>query len=89
MLRFWKLAGHPQLNSDQTFKYFGGNDIVMALIVHAETEKVARMFAYLTALTRSLDPDNIDIWLDPRLTTCEDITDSPATGVILVDFKES
>ena len=89
MLRFWKLGIHPRLENDHDklgmyFRY----DTVQALIIRAETEAIARNFAYITSLVRSVTSDNAHAWLDETLTTCEDITDSQVIGVVLVDFLE-
>lgn len=56
-------------------------DCVYGIVVRARSEEKAREVAYHEA-----GDEGGDVWLDPKLTSCEALTGKGESGVVLRDF---
>jgi hypothetical protein len=69
---------------------FNAYDTAQGVVVRAETEAEARVFANGCCgdeCEHWYEGPEQQAWLCPSVTTCEELTPSGPPGVILVDFK--
>lgn len=92
-MRLWKLA--KRVESDPTGKIWGS---CRAFVIREENEEDARRRAYYESSEYGSIGDNstaLDItdaevaWLDPLLTTCEELLPNGDPSVIVRDYFES
>lgn len=77
----------PEENSERN-PWFVPYDVMQAVVIRAESEEQAREFAQREdngeCKWRRVFP-----WLDPSLSTCEELTADGPAGVIVADVTES
>ena len=68
------------LLTEKSQKGRGGYDITNAMVVRAKSEKDARLFAEDSA-------QEDGYWMDPKLSNCEQLTQTGDAGVVIKDFN--
>jgi hypothetical protein len=95
----WLLHPRPDVLSRPVHPWTPQWDKVLGLVVRAQDEAEARAFAQAQAghegagIYRGLGAEEeglaMDVWLDPKWTTCVELEASGPAGVILIDRYEA
>lgn len=59
-----------------------GWDEAAGFVVNADTENQARLYA-----SEQAGDEGPDVWLDPGLSACTMLSNTPARGVVLRDYR--